>query len=122
MPAPGAPDVNMSRAHRPPPRPPARGDPPMTDAEAQGAAVLVAALTAARRFDELRRQGERLAQGGIEPGLLREAAYAAALFCGFPSGVAALQALAELEPTEVRPHEDAPAERKELRRRGTQLF
>ena len=94
----------------------------MTDSEAHAAAVAVAALTAARRFESLRREGERLAAAGIEPGLLREAAYAAALFCGFPSGVASLQALAELEPTQAKPHEDIPETRKELRRRGVHLF
>ena len=83
-------------------------------------AVTVSALVAARDFDRLRAAAKDLRRRGAAAADLSEAAYVASLFCGFPSAVAALVALAE-DGGEV--HRDRPpVDRGELRRRGERLF
>ena len=52
---------------------------------------------------------------------MREAAYLASLFCGFPRGVAALVALAELT-SEDRHHDAPPATADAARARGESVF
>ena len=65
------------------------------------AAVTIAALTAGPGLDRVGAEGRRLEQRGAAASLLREAAYVASLFCGFPRGVAALVALQDLANPEV---------------------
>ena len=60
-----------------------------TLSDADAAAVLLAALTAAGRLDEIRARAAELARASSLADL-RETIYVASLFCGFPRGVAAL--------------------------------
>jgi alkylhydroperoxidase/carboxymuconolactone decarboxylase family protein YurZ len=89
------------------------------------AAVTVAALMASGRFDRLAAAARALVRRGVQGADLREAAYLGSLFCGFPRGVAALVALAEVDghPGPGGVHRDRPApDRGDARRRGEEVF
>lgn len=74
--------------------------------QARGA-VVIASLMAAGRFDAIGSSATDLVEAGADLLDLREAAYLASLFCGFPRGVAALLELAKLDGG----HEDSDRSR-----------
>lgn len=85
------------------------------------AVVTIAALTSGPRLGAIAEHARVLESRGAGPALLREAAYVASLFCGFPRGVAALVELDKLSHGD-RYRDAAPASRAEARARGVQVF
>src|SRR5438128_2345746 len=77
---------------------------------------------ASGEIGRLRPECEALVLRGASSADLREAAYVAALFCGFPRGVAALREMAHLQPTDGL-HRLAPdPSRASLRATGERVF
>ena len=86
------------------------------------AAVAVAALTAGTDLARMPEVVGSLVDRGADMRDLREAAYVASLFCGFPRAVAALVVLDSLDPDGERLEEAATPDRAVAVARGEELF
>ena len=85
------------------------------------AAVTTSALTTISAITRLGEAARALVARGAATADLREAAYVASLFCGFPRGVAALVALAELADGGCH-RQPPPATREATRTSGEAVF